>query len=137
MNDLPKICRALVRRWTVLYSILMVLHFVLGTVSVAFPLLAAMSLLGTDGDSTRLAFGLIASVAAAIVAFLRPDRYGLGFFQAYSSLHVALLTYEHSNKDRDAVRHLLNAIRASYRRINLVQPASAAQVREAVGDGKA
>jgi hypothetical protein len=137
MNDLPKICRALVRRWTVLYSVLMALHFVLGTVSVAFPLLAATSLLGTDGESARLAFGLIASVAAAIVAFLRPDRYGLGFFQAYSSLHVALLTYEHSAKDRDAVRTLISAIRASYRLIDLVQPANAAQVQETVGDGKA
>ncbi len=134
MSDLSRTVRFMVRRWMVLYSLLMGIHFVLGAISVAFPLLAATSLFGASDTDIRLVFGLIASVAAAIVAFLRPDRYGLGFFQAYSSLHVALLAFEQSEKEHSDARRLIRAIRDSYGMIDRVQPAAGAPDHKRLAD---
>ncbi len=86
---LPKRLTGRLRSWERTHRLYFILHYLIGIIGVVASSLASTKLLGNPEI-----LSIVASVCIAILAFVRPEREHIRFWQAWKTLDRATVRYE-------------------------------------------
>ncbi|MEM9582617.1 MAG: hypothetical protein AAGA08_05840 [Pseudomonadota bacterium] len=121
-TDLPQQYSKFVRRWKLFHGLLLTIHFIAGSAAVVAPLAVGTELFGEVTERLEPSIAFFGAAAAALVVFLRPEKYAAGFFQAYNNLEIALHRFSVSAENDEDRERLINSFSNARDFIGKVQP---------------
>lgn len=123
-----------IRLWKWWYFFWTFVHYALGTIAIAAPIIAGANLFPTGG-SIAVGLTITSALSAAFLTFLRSNEKAMAFLQAYNYLENALLFHDLKNLDEDGKNQIRTAFEKARNAVMISQATGSLNGQEkGVGD---